>query len=331
MQTRTLGRDGPVVSALGLGCMGMSAFYGGRGDDAAAIAVIQRALERGVTLLDTADMYGPHTNERLVGRAIAGRRGQVLLATKFGVRLDPSDPQARGVDGRPEYVQAACEASLQRLGVEHIDLYYQHRVDPQVPIEETVGAMARLVEQGKVRWLGLSEAAPETIRRAHAVHPITALQTEYSLWSREPEHNGVLHTVRELGIGFVPYSPLGRGFLTGAIRSPDDFEDGDYRRNSPRFQGENFARNLALVAQVNAIAAARGISPGQLALAWVLAQGEDLVPIPGTKRLAYLEENLDALDVVLDADELARIDAVFPVDVAAGARYPAASIGSVHR
>ncbi|MPS35349.1 MAG: aldo/keto reductase [Stenotrophomonas sp.] len=331
MQTRTLGRDGPVVSALGLGCMGMSAFYGGRGDDAAAIAVIQRALERGVTLLDTADMYGPHTNERLVGRAIAGRRGQVLLATKFGVRLDPSDPQARGVDGRPEYVQAACEASLQRLGVEHIDLYYQHRVDPQVPIEETVGAMARLVEQGKVRWLGLSEAAPETIRRAHAVHPITALQTEYSLWSREPEHNGVLHTVRELGIGFVPYSPLGRGFLTGAIRSPDDFEDGDYRRNSPRFQGENFARNLALVEQVNAIAAARGISPGQLALAWVLAQGEDLVPIPGTKRLAYLEENLDALDVVLDADELARIDAVFPVDVAAGARYPAASIGSVHR
>jgi len=331
MQTRTLGRDGPVVSALGLGCMGMSAFYGGRGDDAAAIAVIQRALERGVTLLDTADMYGPHTNERLVGRAIAGRRGQVLLATKFGVRLDPSDPQARGVDGRPEYVQAACEASLQRLGVEHIDLYYQHRVDPQVPIEETVGAMARLVEQGKVRWLGLSEAAPETIRRAHAVHPITALQTEYSLWSREPEHNGVLHTVRELGIGFVPYSPLGRGFLTGAIRSPDDFEDGDYRRSSPRFQGENFARNLALVEQVNAIAAARGISPGQLALAWVLAQGEDLVPIPGTKRLAYLEENLDALDVVLDADELARIDAVFLVDVAAGARYPAASIGSVHR
>lgn len=331
MQTRTLGRDGPVVSALGLGCMGMSAFYGGRGDDAAATAVIQRALERGVTLLDTADMYGPHTNERLVGRAIAGRRGQVVLATKFGVRLDPSAPQARGVDGRPEYVQAACEASLQRLGVEHIDLYYQHRVDPQVPIEETVGAMARLVEQGKVRWLGLSEAAPETIRRAHAVHPITALQTEYSLWSREPEHNGVLHTVRELGIGFVPYSPLGRGFLTGAIRSPDDFEDGDYRRSSPRFQGENFARNLALVAQVNAIAAARGISPGQLALAWVLAQGEDLVPIPGTKRLAYLEENLDALDVVLDADELARIDAVFPVDVAAGARYPAASIGSVHR
>ncbi|WP_433852622.1 aldo/keto reductase [Stenotrophomonas nitritireducens] len=331
MKTRTLGRNGPTVSALGLGCMGMSAFYGGRGDDAAAIAVIHRALERGVTLLDTADMYGPHTNEVLVGRAIADRRGQVFLATKFGIRLDPSDPQARGVDGRPEYVQAACEASLKRLGVEHIDLYYQHRVDPAVPIEDTVGAMARLVEQGKVRWLGLSEAAPETIRRAHAVHPITALQTEYSLWSREPEENGVLATVRELGIGFVPYSPLGRGFLTGAIRTPEDFDADDYRRHSPRFQRDNFARNLALVEQVRALAAARGVSAGQLALAWVLAQGEDLVPIPGTKRLAYLEENLGALDVALDADDLARIDAVFPVAAAAGARYPASSIGSVHR
>ncbi|MCA7023407.1 MULTISPECIES: aldo/keto reductase [Stenotrophomonas] len=331
MQTRTLGRNGPVVSALGLGCMGMSAFYGGRGDDAAAIAVIHRALERGVTLLDTADMYGPHTNEMLVGRAIAGRRGQVVLATKFGVRLDPSDPQARGVDGRPDYVQAACEASLKRLGVEHIDLYYQHRVDPQVPIEDTVGAMARLVEQGKVRWLGLSEAAPETIRRAHAVHPLTALQTEYSLWSREPEDNGVLATVRELGIGFVPYSPLGRGFLTGAIRTPADFDADDYRRHSPRFQGDNFARNLTLVEQVRALAAARGVSAGQLALAWVLARGEDLVPIPGTKRLAYLEENLGALDIVLDAADLARIEAVFPPAAAAGARYPAASIGSVHR
>lgn len=331
MKTRVLGRNGPVVSALGLGCMGMSAFYGGRGDDAALIAVIHRALERGVTLLDTADMYGPHTNEVLVGKAIADRRAQVFLATKFGVRLDANDPQARGVDGRPEYVQAACEASLQRLGVDHIDLYYQHRVDPQVPIEDTVGAMARLVEQGKVRYLGLSEAAPETIRRAHAVHPITALQTEYSLWSREPEQNDVLATVRELGIGFVPYSPLGRGFLTGAIRSPADFEDGDYRRNSPRFQGENFDRNLALVEQVNAIAADKGVAPGQLALAWVLAQGDDLVPIPGTKRLPYLEENLGALDVVLSAEDLARIDAVFPVDAAAGLRYPAASIGSVHR
>jgi len=331
MKTRTLGRNGPTVSALGLGCMGMSAFYGGRGDDAAAIAVIHRALERGVTLLDTADMYGPHTNEVLVGRAIADRREQVFLATKFGIRLDPSDPQARGVDGRPEYVQAACEASLKRLGVDHIDLYYQHRVDPAVPIEDTVGAMARLVEQGKVRWLGLSEAAPETIRRAHAVHPITALQTEYSLWSREPEENGVLAMVRELGIGFVPYSPLGRGFLTGAIRTPEDFDADDYRRHSPRFQGDNFARNLALVEQVRALAAARGVSAGQLALAWVLAQGEDLVPIPGTKRLAYLEENLGALDVALDADDLARIDAVFPVAAAAGARYPASSIGSVHR
>ncbi|WP_293705779.1 aldo/keto reductase [Stenotrophomonas sp. UBA7606] len=331
MKTRVLGRNGPVVSALGLGCMGMSAFYGGRGDDAASIAVIHRALERCVTLLDTADMYGPHTNEVLVGKAIADRRAQVFLATKFGVRLDANDPQARGVDGRPEYVQAACEASLQRLGVDHIDLYYQHRVDPQVPIEDTVGAMARLVEQGKVRYLGLSEAAPETIRRAHAVHPITALQTEYSLWSREPEQNDVLATVRELGIGFVPYSPLGRGFLTGAIRSPADFEDGDYRRNSPRFQGENFDRNLALVEQVNAIAADKGVTPGQLALAWVLAQGDDLVPIPGTKRLPYLEENLGALEVVLSAEDLARIDAVFPVDAAAGLRYPAASIGSVHR
>ena len=331
MKTRVLGRNGPVVSALGLGCMGMSAFYGGRGDDAASVAVIHRALERGVTLLDTADMYGPHTNEVLVGKAIADRRAQVFLATKFGVRLDANDPQARGVDGRPEYVQSACEASLQRLGVDHIDLYYQHRVDPQVPIEDTVGAMARLVEQGKVRYLGLSEAAPETIRRAHAVHPITALQTEYSLWSREPEQNDVLATVRELGIGFVPYSPLGRGFLTGAIRSPADFEDGDYRRNSPRFQGENFDRNLALVEQVNAIAADKGVTPGQLALAWVLAQGDDLVPIPGTKRLPYLEENLGALEVVLGAQDLARIDAVFPVDAAAGLRYPAASIGSVHR
>jgi len=331
MKTRVLGRNGPVVSALGLGCMGMSAFYGGRGDDAASIAVIHRALERGGTLLDTADMYGPHTNEVLVGKAIADRREQVFLATKFGVRLDANDPQARGVDGRPEYVQSACEASLQRLGVDHIDLYYQHRVDPLVPIEDTVGAMSRLVEQGKVRYLGLSEAAPETIRRAHAVHPITALQTEYSLWSREPEQNDVLATVRELGIGFVPYSPLGRGFLTGAIRSPADFEDGDYRRNSPRFQGENFDRNLALVEQVNAIAADKGVTPGQLALAWVLAQGDDLVPIPGTKRLPYLEENLGALDVVLSAENLARIDAVFPVDVAAGMRYPAASIGSVHR
>ncbi len=332
MKTRTLGRDGPAVSALGLGCMGMSAFYGsGRRDEAESIALIHRALDLGVTLLDTADMYGPHTNEVLVGKAIADRRERVFLATKFGIRLDPADPQARGVDGRPEYVQSACEASLARLGVDHIDLYYQHRVDPRVPIEDTAGAMARLVEQGKVRFLGLSEAAPQTIRRAHAVHPLTALQTEYSLWSREPEQNGVLATVRELGIGFVPYSPLGRGFLTGAIRSPDDFDADDYRRSSPRFQGDNFAKNLALVEQVRAIAVDKGVSAGQLALAWVLAQGEDLVPIPGTRRIAYLEENLGALAVTLGAGDLARIDAAFPVDAAAGARYPAASIGSVHR
>ncbi len=329
MQTRTLGRNGPRVSALGLGCMGMSAFYGGRSDDAAAIAVIHAAIEHGVSLIDTADMYGPHTNEVLVGKALAGRRDQVVLATKFGIKLDPNDPAARGIDGRPEYVQSACEASLRRLGVDHIDLYYQHRVDPNVPIEDTVGAMARLVEQGKVRFLGLSEAAAATIRRAHAVHPITALQSEYSLWSRDPEHDGVLETVRELGIGFVPYSPLGRGFLTGAIRSPDDFEADDYRRHSPRFQGENFDRNLQLVERVRELAQAKGVTPGQLALAWVLAQGEDLVPIPGTKRLAYLEENLGALQVKLSAEELAQIEAIFPADAAAGHRYPAASRGAL--
>lgn len=323
MRTRILGRNGPQVSALGLGCMGMSAFYGGRDDnaEAEAIATIHRALELGVTLLDTADMYGPHTNERLVGKAIADRRHQVFLATKFGIRLDPGNPAARGVDGRPEYVAASCDASLQRLGVEHIDLYYQHRVDPNVPIEETVGAMARLVEQGKVRFLGLSEAAPATVRRAHAVHPITALQTEYSLWSREPESNGVFETCRELGIGFVPYSPLGRGFLTGAIRSPEDFDADDFRRSSPRFQGTNFARNLTLVEQVNALARGKGVTPGQLALAWVLAQGEDLVPIPGTKRCKYLEENLGALEVSLSADERARIAAIFPPEAVAGSRY----------
>ncbi|WP_024889169.1 aldo/keto reductase [Luteimonas huabeiensis] len=331
MQTRTLGRNGPQVSALGLGCMGMSAFYGGRESDAESIAVIHHALDAGVNFLDTADMYGPHTNEVLVGRAIAGRRDEVFLATKFGIRLDPDDPHARGVDGRPEYVAAACEASLRRLDVETIDLYYQHRVDPQVPIEDTVGAMARLVEQGKVRHLGLSEASAETLRRAHAVHPITALQSEYSLWSRDPETDGTLDACRELGIGFVPYSPLGRGFLTGAIRSPDDFEPDDYRRHSPRFQGENFARNLALVEQVRALAQDRGVAPGQLALAWVLAQGEDLVPIPGTKRIRYLDENLGALDVRLTRDELDRIDAIFPPDAAAGTRYTREQMGMVNR
>lgn len=331
MQTRRLGSNGPEVSALGLGCMGMSAFYGGRSDDAEAIAVIHRALELGVTLLDTADMYGPHTNEVLVGKAIADHRNEVFLATKFGIRLDPGDPAARGIDGSPAYVAAACEGSLKRLGVDHIDLYYQHRVDPRVPIEDTVGAMSRLVEQGKVRFLGLSEAAPDTVRRAHAVHAITALQTEYSLWSREPEGNGSLAVCRELGIGFVPYSPLGRGFLTGAIKSVDDFEADDYRRSSPRFQGDNFARNLALVDQVHALAREKGVSAGQLALAWVLAQGDDLVPIPGTKRKRYLEENLGALEVSLDKDELARIDAIFPLDAAAGTRYPAAGMGALQR
>lgn len=331
MKTRTLGRNGPQVSSLGLGCMGMSAFYGGRGDEAEAIATIHHALELGVTLLDTADMYGPHTNEVLVGKAIAGaRRDGVFLATKFGVKLDPSDAAARGVDGRPEYVVAACDASLRRLNVQHIDLYYQHRVDPGVPIEDTVGAMSRLVEQGKVRYLGLSEAAPATIRRAHTVHPITALQTEYSLWSREPEGNGVFATCRELGIGFVPYSPLGRGFLTGAIRSPEDFDADDYRRSSPRFQGDNFARNLALVEQINALARDKGVTPGQLALAWVLAQGEDLVPIPGTKRRKYLEENLAALEVELSTDELARIAAIFPPEAVAGTRYTDAGMRTLN-
>ncbi|TAA06886.1 aldo/keto reductase [Pseudoxanthomonas winnipegensis] len=330
MKTRTLGRNGPTVSALGLGCMGMSDFYGAR-DDATSIATIHRALDLGVTLLDTADMYGPHTNEELVGKAIQGRREAVFVATKFGIVRDPANPQARGINGRPEYVRASIEGSLRRLGTDHVDLYYQHRVDPTVPIEDTVGAMARLVEEGKVRYLGLSEAAPETLRRAHAVHPITALQTEYSLWTRDPEENGVLATVRELGIGFVPYSPLGRGFLSGAIKRPEDFDADDFRRHNPRFQGENFARNLALVDKVRALAEAKGVSASQLALAWVLAQGEDLVPIPGTRRIANLEENLGAIDLVLDAADLAAIDAVFPVGAAAGTRYPEQSMAAVHR
>jgi aryl-alcohol dehydrogenase-like predicted oxidoreductase len=330
MQTRTLGKHGPQVSALGLGCMGMSDFYG-RHDDAESIATIHHALDRGLTLLDTADMYGPHTNEELVGRAIKGRREQVFLATKFGIVRDPADPQARGVNGRPEYVRAACEGSLERLGVETIDLYYQHRVDPQVPIEETVGAMAELVAAGKVRHLGLSEASPATLERAAKVHPIAALQTEYSLWTRDPEGNGVLETCRRLGIAFVAYSPLGRGFLTGAIRSPQDFDADDYRRHSPRFQGENFARNLALVDKVQALAAQKGCTPAQLALAWVLAQGEDVFAIPGTKRRERLDENLGALDVALSKEELAAIDAVFPPDAAAGQRYPEAVMRTIDR
>ncbi|HEX5192924.1 MAG TPA: aldo/keto reductase [Solirubrobacteraceae bacterium] len=320
MDTRALGTQGLVVSAEGLGCMGMSEFYG-TGDEAEAIATIQHALELGVDFLDTADMYGPYTNERLVGEAIADRRDEVVLATKFGIVRDAEDPRRRGVNGRPDYVHRSCDGSLQRLGVEHIDLYYQHRVDPDVPIEETVGAMSELVDAGKVRFLGLSEAAPETIRRAHQVHPISALQSEYSLWSRDPEDE-ILQTVRELGIGFVAYSPLGRGFLTGQITSPDDFEADDFRRHNPRFQGANFAKNLELVDRVRALAAEKDCTPGQLALAWVLAQGEDIVPIPGTKRRSYLEQNVEAAEIELSEDELAAIDEAAPRGAASGDRYP---------
>jgi aryl-alcohol dehydrogenase-like predicted oxidoreductase len=327
MQTRTLGLRGPTVSALGLGCMGMSEFYGARDDDE-SIATIHRALDLGVNFLDTSDVYGPHTNEVLVGRAIADRRDEVVLATKFGIVRDPDDPAARGQNGRPEYVRQAAEASLKRLGVDHIDLYYQHRVDPATPIEETVGALAELVREGKVRYIGLSEASPETLRRANAVHQITALQTEYSLWSREPEDE-ILPTCRELGIGFVAYSPLGRGFLTGAIQSIDDLDEDDYRRFSPRFQGENFQRNLDLVTKISELAADKAVTPAQLALAWVLSQGEDIVPIPGTKRRARLEENAAAVDVVLSDDELREIADALPE--AAGQRYPEAMMQSVNR
>jgi aryl-alcohol dehydrogenase-like predicted oxidoreductase len=319
MRQRALGRQGLTVSELGLGCMGMSEFYGTVDTDE-ALATIERAIDLGVTHLDTADMYGPFTNERLVGRAIGGRRADVVVATKFGNERR-ADGSFVGVNGRPEYVRAACDASLDRLGVEHIDLYYQHRVDPAVPIEETAGAMSELVADGKVRYLGLSEAAPATIRRAHAVHPVSALQTEYSLWSREPEDE-ILPTVRELGIGFVAYSPLGRGFLTGQITSPEDLDPDDWRRRSPRFEGDNFDRNLELVGAVRELAAAKDVSPAQLALAWVLARGDDVVAIPGTKRRAYLEENLGAVDVELTAADLAHLDEVAPAGAAAGDRYP---------
>jgi aryl-alcohol dehydrogenase-like predicted oxidoreductase len=331
MNTRTLGRDTAAleVSAEGLGCMGMSEFYGSRDEDE-AIATIERALELGIDFIDTADMYGPFTNEKLVGKAIAGRRDDVVIATKFA-NVRGSGGEFLGVRGDAEYVREACEASLKRLGVDHIDLYYQHRVDPDTPIEETVGAMAELVAQGKVRHLGLSEAAPETIRRAHATHPITALQTEYSLWTRDPEQDGVLATVRELGIGFVAYSPLGRGFLTGAIRSIEDLPEGDSRRAGrfPRFAEENFQRNLDLVDRVREIAEEKGVAPGQLALAWVLAQGEDVVPIPGTKRRTYLEENAAATEIRLTPQDLERIDAAAPVGAGAGDRY--ADMSTVHR
>src|SRR5919201_1678897 len=319
MERRRLGTQGLEVSAQGLGCMGMTWAYGA-GDEESGLATIHRALELGITFLDTAEAYGPYTNEELVGRAIAGQRDRFEVATKFGFVIDPDNPSDRSTDGSPENARRACEGSLERLGVDHIDLYYQHRVDPNVPIEETVSAMAELVEAGKVRYLGLSEAAPETIRRAHAVHPISALQSEYSLWTRDPE-NGVLPTIRELGIGFVPYSPLGRGFLSGRFRSPEDLDEDDFRRRGPRFTGENLKANLKLASKVAEIAAEKAITPAQLALAWVLAQGEDIVPIPGTKRRRYLEENAAAADVELTDDDLARIDAELPK--AAGDRYDA--------
>ncbi|GAC1519688.1 MAG: aldo/keto reductase [Thermoleophilaceae bacterium] len=328
MEQRRLGSQGLEVSEQGLGCMGMSEFYG-EADEGEAVATIERAIELGVTLFDTADMYGPFTNEKLVGRALRGRRDEVMIATKFG-NVRGENGERLGVRGDAQYVRDACNASLERLGVEHIDLYYQHRVDKEVPIEETVGAMAELVQQGKVRYLGLSEASPETIRRAHAVHPISALQTEYSLWSRDPEAE-ILPVLRELGIGFVPYSPLGRGFLTGAFKSPGDVADGDFRQHSPRFQDENFERNRRLVEQVEALAERRGAKAAQIALAWVLAQGGDLVPIPGTKRRGYLEQNVAASDVDLSEDDLRHLDELFPVGVAAGERYPEAAMQTIDR
>jgi aryl-alcohol dehydrogenase-like predicted oxidoreductase len=325
MEQRTVGKNGPKVGALGLGCMGMSEFYGA-GDEAESVRTIHRALELGVNMLDTADMYGPFTNEQLVGKAIRDRRDRVLLATKFGIVRDAVDPSKRTISGNADYVRSACDASLKRLGVAHIDLYYQHRVDTSTPIEETVGAMAELVKAGKVRYLGLSEASAANVRRAYAEHPIAALQNEWSLWSRDLEENGQLAAARELGITIVAYSPLGRGFLTGAIKSPDDFAPDDFRRSSPRFMGENFAKNLDLVRHIETLAKQKGCTASQLALAWLLAQGRDVIPIPGTKRVKYLEENVGALNVKLSDAELQAIDAVFPAGAASGARYADMSV-----